>query len=231
MLLPGWTGSAPSFASPGCVRGAGAGLRLLLPGWTGSAHSFAPPGGVRGAGAGMRLLLPAWTRTDFSWRRHSTPTRESPRHFCAGLRLCSGQALTTRGRHAQWLVCPTWARDSVGDRPLLRWAHDLCRLGPYLALGRDRATFALGLGPLALPLLCTGPRLWGLCICQGLRQLALSLRAALFLVGEHGNFGHFFLQFRGVRWTSWQVYYRRKVQWASKICCTARQWTHRPLSW
>ena len=63
-----------------------------------------------------------------------------------------------------------------------------------------------------MPLLCTGPRLWGLCICQGLRQLALSLRAALFLVGEHGNFGHFFLQFRGVRWTSWQVYYRRKGQ-------------------
>ena len=128
----------------------------------------------------MRLLLPAWTRTDFSWRRHSTPTRESPRHFCAGLRLCSGQALTTRGRHAQWLVCPTWARDRVGDRPLLRWAHDLRRLGPYLELGRDRATFALGQSPLALPLLCARPRLWVLCICQGLRPLAHSLRAALF---------------------------------------------------
>ena len=49
----------------------------------------------------------------------------SPRHFCAVLRLCSGPALTTRGRHAQRLVCPTWARDRVGDRQLLRWAHGL----------------------------------------------------------------------------------------------------------
>ena len=68
----------------------------------------------------------------------------SPRHFCAGLRLCSGLALTTRGRHAQRLVCPAWARVRVRDRPPLRWAHDLRSLGPYLALGRVLATFALG---------------------------------------------------------------------------------------
>ena len=49
----------------------------------------------------------------------------SPRLFCAGVRLCSGPALTTRGRHTQRLVCPTWARDRVGDRPLLSRAHDL----------------------------------------------------------------------------------------------------------
>ena len=48
----------------------------------------------------------------------------SPRHFCAWVRLCSGPALTTRGRHAQRLVCPTWARHSDRDQPLLRWAHD-----------------------------------------------------------------------------------------------------------
>ena len=82
-----------------------------------------------------------------------------PRHFCAGVRLCSGPALTTRGRHTQRLVCPTWARKRVGDRPLLRWAHDLRMSGHYFALGRDRATFALGPGPLALPLLCAGPKL------------------------------------------------------------------------
>ena len=68
----------------------------------------------------------------------------SPRHFCAGLRLCSGLALTTRGRHAQRLVCPAWARVRVRDRPPLRWAHDLRSLGPYLALGRVLATLALG---------------------------------------------------------------------------------------
>ena len=77
-------------------------------------------------------------------------------------------ALTTRGCHAQRLVCPTWTRDRVGDRPLLRWAHDFRMSGPYFALGRDRAAFALGQGHLALPLLCAGPRLWRLCICQGL---------------------------------------------------------------
>ena len=34
----------------------------------------------------------------------------SPGHFCAGLGLCSGPALTTRGRHTRRLVCPAWAR-------------------------------------------------------------------------------------------------------------------------
>ena len=48
--------STPSFAPPGGVRGAGAGLLLLLPCWMRSMPSFAPPGGVRGAGAGLRLL-------------------------------------------------------------------------------------------------------------------------------------------------------------------------------
>ena len=39
----------------------------------------------------------------------------------AGIRLCSGPALTTRGRHTQRLVCPTRTRVRVGltwaDRP------------------------------------------------------------------------------------------------------------------
>ena len=43
--------------------------------------------------------------------------------------------------------------------PLLRWAHDLRMSGHYFALGRDRVTFALGPDPLALPLLCAGPKL------------------------------------------------------------------------
>ena len=30
-----------------------------------------------------------------------------PCHFCAGVGLCSGPALTTQGRHTQRLVCPT----------------------------------------------------------------------------------------------------------------------------
>ena len=141
-----------------------------------------------------------------------------PRLFCAGLTLCSGPALTTRGRHAstarlshlgtklcrgppdrpllRWAhdlrllgpyfvlgrvlasfalgshsvagrpllrgaatlqrhVYPTCARSRVGDRPLLRWAHDLRLLGPYLALGRDLAFFALGSHSVAgRPLLC-----------------------------------------------------------------------------
>ena len=47
------------------------------------------------------------------------------RHFRAGVRLCSRPALTTRGRHTQRLVCPTWARSRVRDRARLRWAHDL----------------------------------------------------------------------------------------------------------
>ena len=67
--------------------------------------------------------------------------------FCAGVGLCSGPALTTLGRHAQRLVCPTWARCRVRDRPLLRWAHDLRLLGPYFALGRVLATLAPGLDP------------------------------------------------------------------------------------
>ena len=85
----------------------------------------------------------------------------SPRHFCAGVELCCGPALTTRDRHAQRLVCPTWAQHRVGDRPLLRLAHDLRILAltlrwaetepllrwarvpllcPYFALGLDFAT-------------------------------------------------------------------------------------------
>ena len=86
----------------------------------------------------------------------------SPCRFCAGVRLCSGPALTMRGRHTQRLVYPTWARSSAGDQPLLRWAHDLRMSGPYFALGRDRATFAMGPGPLAMPSHCAelpGPRL------------------------------------------------------------------------
>ena len=73
----------------------------------------------------------------------------SPRHLCAGIGPCSGPALTTRGRHTQRLVYPTWARDRVGDQPLLRWAHDLRLLGPYFSLGRVLATFAPGLDPAA----------------------------------------------------------------------------------
>ena len=63
----------------------------------------------------------------------------SPHHFCAGLRLRSGPSLTTRGRHTQRHM-----GSRVGDRPRLRWAHDLRLLGPYFALGRALATFALG---------------------------------------------------------------------------------------
>ena len=122
----------------------------------------------------QRLVCSTWARNRFGdrpllRRAHDLRTlaltlrwaesSATPRHFCAGVRLCSGPALTTRGRHTQRLVCPTWARDRVGDRPLLRWAHDPRMSGPYFALGRDRATFALGPGPLALPLLCAGPRL------------------------------------------------------------------------
>ena len=66
------------------------------------------------------------------------------RVFYAEVRLCSGPALTTRGRHTQRLVCPTWARDRVRfcagrmisarlaltlrwaeSSPLLRWAQTL----------------------------------------------------------------------------------------------------------
>ena len=36
------------------------------------------------------------------------------------------------------------ARSRIGDRPLLRWALGLRVFGPYFALGRDLATFALG---------------------------------------------------------------------------------------
>ena len=67
-------------------------------------------------------------------------------HSCAVLRLCSGPALTTRGRHTRRLVCPTWARGRVGDRPVLGWTHDLRLLGPYSAPGQDRAHFCAGPG-------------------------------------------------------------------------------------
>ena len=36
------------------------------------------------------------------------------------------------------------ARSCVGDRPLVRWEDDHRMFGPYFALGRDLATFALG---------------------------------------------------------------------------------------
>ena len=74
----------------------------------------------------------------------------------AGFRLCSGPALTTRGRHAQRLFCPTWTRVRVG----LTWADRPepfpLRLGARLAGYPARA----GLEPtrtLRLPL-CPGAR-------------------------------------------------------------------------
>ena len=45
-LLTYWTRPMPSFALPGCVRGAGAGLLQLLPYCTRPTRSFAPPGGI-----------------------------------------------------------------------------------------------------------------------------------------------------------------------------------------
>ena len=75
----------------------------------------------------------------------------SPCHFCAGLSLYSGPALTTRGRYASTARSHSLGgklgpglRSRVGDRPLLRWAHGLRMSGPYFALGRVLATFALG---------------------------------------------------------------------------------------
>ena len=81
-----------------------------------------------------------------------------PRLFCAGLTLCSGPALTTRGRHASTARLShlgTKLCRGPPDRPLLRWAHDLRLLGPYFVLGRDLAFFALGSHSVAgRPLLC-----------------------------------------------------------------------------
>ena len=76
-----------------------------------------------------------------------------PRHFCAGLRLCSGPgagpALTTRGRHIQRPVCPTWARHfccghmiSVCLALTLRWAESL----PLLLRLRSNARLDLSSG-------------------------------------------------------------------------------------
>ena len=80
----------------------------------------------------------------------------SPRHFCAVVGLCSGPALTTRGRHIQRLVCSTWARNRFGDRPLLRRAHDLRTLALTLRWAESSATprhFCAGVR------LCSGPAL------------------------------------------------------------------------
>ena len=90
-----------------------------------------------------------------------------------GWTLC-GPALTTRGRHAQRLVCPTWAR---ARRPTLGHETRLTRLGtrpcqrpatyalgtwspyagPHFALGRVRATFAPGLDPVRAGPYYAGP--------------------------------------------------------------------------
>ena len=56
----------------------------------------------------------------------------------------------------------------VGDRQLLRWAHDLRLLGPYLALSRVLATFALGSDSVAgLPLLRGAATLNGSSVPRG----------------------------------------------------------------
>ena len=117
----------------------------------------------------LLLLRPAllrWARLGGLWRSLALTLRwAGPRHFCSGVGPCSGPALTTRGRHAQRLVCPAPGHETVSEtghfcaghmipvclaltlrwaetRPLLRWAR-VPLLCPYLALGLDFAALRL----------------------------------------------------------------------------------------
>ena len=83
----------------------------------------------------------------------------SPCHLFAGLKLCGWPALTTRRRHAQQLVRPTWGRRRVGDRLLLRWAHDLRTLALTLRWAETLPLLRRAQS-LRLPLLCVGKRTW-----------------------------------------------------------------------
>ena len=122
----------------------------------------------------------------FSLRRHvARPANAGPEPCVDGLspRLGPGAAYASMARpvtRARSLSCfsdigssrATWALSRLGstgssrspgpepfgDRPLLRLALGLRVFGPYFALGRDLATFALGEVPMTgLPLLCAGP--------------------------------------------------------------------------
>ena len=64
------------------------------------------------------------------------------RHFCAWRSPHDGQALTCAGPpRLDGSSHSLGARNRVGDRPLLRRAHDHRVCGPYFALGRDLANW------------------------------------------------------------------------------------------
>ena len=90
-------------------------------------------------------------------------------------RLGSSRASRARSRLGRTGSSRPPGPEPYGDRPLLRWALGLRMFGPYFALGRDLATFALGEVPMTGRPLLRGaatprrlvPLTWGPEPCQG----------------------------------------------------------------
>ena len=123
----------------------------------------------RGHGAACRWLVPslgARSRVCVDGSsRHPGPEPYRPQRPVPLLqarscvdRLGSSRATWARSRLDRTGSSRPPGPEQIGDRPLLRWALGLRVFGPYFALGRDLATFALGEVPMTgRPLLCAGP--------------------------------------------------------------------------